>query len=81
MTSLRRRALGILLIIAAGAVMAAGYGTAPSAAACTAANNLALELGNPATCAATPPVAYFIGALVLLLAGLLVIVLWRRIAD
>jgi hypothetical protein len=81
MNSLRRRALGILLIIAAAAVIAVGYETAPSAAACTAANNLALELGNPATCSTTPPLAYFAGALILLLAGVLVIVPWWRLAD
>jgi hypothetical protein len=81
MNSLRRRALGILLIIAAAAVVAVGYGTAPSTAACAAANNLALELGNPATCSATPPLAYFVGALILLIAGLLVLVPWWRLAD
>jgi hypothetical protein len=81
MTTLRRRALGILLLSAAAAVIAVGYGTAPSAAACTAANNLALELGNPVTCSTTPPAAYFIGALVLLIAGLLVLVPWWRLAD
>jgi hypothetical protein len=81
MNRLRRRALGILLIIAAAAVIAVGYGTAPSAATCTAANNLALELGNPATCSATPPAAYFIGAIILLIAGLLVIVPWWRLTD
>ncbi len=81
MNTLRRRAVGILLIIAAAAVLAVGYGTAPSAAACTAANNLALELGNPATCSTTPPAAYFIGAAILLIAGLLVLVPWSRLAD
>jgi hypothetical protein len=81
MNALRRRALGILLTIAAAAVLAVGYGTAPSAAACTRANNLALELGNPATCSTTPPMPYFIGAIILLIAGLLVIVPWWRLAD
>ena len=81
MNSLRRRAVGILLIIAAVAVLAAGYATAPSAAACAAVNNLALELGNPATCSTTPPAAYFIGALILLIAGVLVLVPWWRLAD
>lgn len=57
-------------------MLAAGYVTAPSAAACTAANNLALELGNPATCSTTPAAAYFIGALILLIAGALVLVPW-----
>ena len=81
MNTLRRRALGIALVIAAAAVIAVGYATAPSAAACTAANNLALELGNPATCATTPPMAYFIGAIILLIAGLLALVPWWRLVD
>jgi len=78
MNTLRRRAVGISLIIAAAAVVAVGYGTAPSAAACATANNLAHELGNPATCSTTPPAAYFIGAVTLLIAGLLVLVPWWR---
>ena len=81
MNALRRRAVSILLIVAAAAVLAVGYGTAPSAATCTTANNLALELGNPATCSTTPPASYFIGALILLIAGLLVLVPWWRLAD
>jgi hypothetical protein len=81
MNSLSRRALGILLLIAAAAVLAAGYAAAPSAATCTAVNNLDLELGNPATCSTTPPMVYFIGAAILLIAGLLAIVPWRRLAD
>jgi hypothetical protein len=81
MNALRRRAVGILLIIAAAAVLAVGYGTAPSAAACTTANNLALELGNPETCSTTPPAAYFIGTVILLIAGLLILVPWWRLAD
>ena len=81
MNTLRRRAVGILLIIAAAAVLAVGYLTAPSAAACTAANNLALELGNPATCSTTPPMPYFIGAVILLITGLLILVPWWRLAD
>jgi hypothetical protein len=81
MNSLRRRALGILLIIAAAAVITVGYVTVPSAAACTAANKLNLELGNPATCSTTPPAVYFAGAIILLIAGLLIIVPWRRLAE
>jgi hypothetical protein len=81
MNSLRRRALGILLLIAAAAVIAVGYATAPSAAACAAANNLALELGNPATCSTTPPMAYFVGAIILLIAGGLALVPWWRLVD
>ena len=81
MNALRRCVLGILLLIAAAAVIAFGYVTAPSAAACTAANNLALELGNPATCSTTPPAAYFIGSIALLVAGLLVLVPWWRLGD
>ena len=70
-----------MLIIAAAAVLTVGYATAPSAAACTRANNLALELGNPATCSTTPPAVYFIGAVILLIAGLLILVPWWRLAD
>ena len=81
MNASRRRALGISLVIAAAAVIAVGYGTAPPATACTTANNLALELGNPLTCSTTPPTAYFICAIVLLIAGLLVVVPWWRRAD
>ena len=81
MNALRRRTLGIVLIIAAAAVLAAGYATAPSAAACTRANNLALELGNPATCSTTPPAVSLIGAVILLIAGLLILVPWWRLAD
>jgi hypothetical protein len=81
MNALRRRAVGILLIIAAAAVLAVGYGTAPSAAACTTANNLALELGNPETCSTMPSAAYFVGTVILLIAGLLILAPWWRLAD
>jgi hypothetical protein len=70
-----------LPIIAAAAVLAVGDGTAPSAAACTTASNLALELGNPSARSTTPLAAYFIGAVILVIAGALAIVLWWRLAD
>jgi len=41
----------------------------------------ALEPGNPATCSTTPPAAYFVGAIILLIAGGLALVPWWRLVD
>jgi hypothetical protein len=74
-----RRALGILLVIAGPVIVAIGYRNTPSASACAMANNIARELGESATCSATPSALYFAAGAVLLIAGLLVIVpQWRR---
>jgi hypothetical protein len=73
-----RRALGILLIIAGPVIVGIGYSTAPSASSCATANNIAFELGEPATCSPTPSVLYFAVGAVLLIAGLLVMVPWAR---
>jgi hypothetical protein len=74
-----RRTLGILLVIAGPVVVAIGYLKAPSASACTMANGLANDLGQPATCSTTPPAAYFAVGGVLLIAGLIVVIPWTRI--
>ena len=73
-----RRALGILLIVAGPAMVVIGYLIAPSASSCAAANSIAFELGQPATCSTTPSVAYFAVGAVLLVAGLLVTLPWAR---
>ena len=50
MTGMRRRAVGILLIIAAPAAVAIGYANAPSASACSRINDLNQALGEDPTC-------------------------------
>lgn len=74
-----RRVLGILLVIAGPVIVGIGYLTAPSASSCTAANNIAFELGQPATCSTTPSVLYFAAGAVLLVAGVLALVPWARL--
>ena len=64
-----RRALGILLVIAGPVIVAIGYRNTPSASACAMANNIARELGESATCSATPSALYFAAGAVLLIAG------------
>jgi hypothetical protein len=73
-----RRVLGILLIIAGPVIVGLGYLTAPSASSCTVANNIAFELGQPATCSTTPSALYFIAGAVLLVAGALIMMPWGR---
>ena len=73
-----RRVLGILLIIAGPAIAGVGYLTAPWASSCTAANNIAFELGQPATCSTTPSALYFVAAAVLLVGGVLIMMPWAR---
>jgi hypothetical protein len=73
-----RRALGILLIIAGPFVVAFGYLTAPSASSCAAANKISLDLGQPASCATTPSILYFVGGAVLLIVGVLLVLPWSR---
>jgi hypothetical protein len=46
MTGMRRRALGVLLIIAAPVAIAIGYVNAPSASACSRINDLNQALGE-----------------------------------
>ena len=74
-----RRVLGILLVIAGPVIVGAGYLTAPSASSCTAANSIAFELGQPATCSTTPSVLYFAAGGVLLVAGAATLVPWARL--
>jgi hypothetical protein len=73
-----RYPLGILLAIAGPVVVGVGYLKAPSASACAAANSLALDLGQPATCSTTPSALYFVAGAVLLIAGVLIILPWSR---
>jgi len=73
-----RRVLGILLIIAGPVIVGLDYLTAPSASSCTAANSIAFELGEPATCSTTPSALYFVAGAVLLLAGVLIMMPWGR---
>jgi hypothetical protein len=73
-----RYPLGILLAIAGPVVVGVGYLKAPSASACTAANAIALDLGQPATCSTTPSPLYFVAGAVLLIAGVLIILPWSR---
>jgi hypothetical protein len=77
-----RRALGVLLIIAAPVAVAIGYMNAPSASTCSRINDLNQALGAGPTCSTAPPVVYYWFAAVLLIAGLLVIVpWWRRLVE
>jgi hypothetical protein len=82
MTGMRRRALGILLIIAAPVAVAIGYATAPSASACSRINDLNQALGAAPTCSTAPSAAYFAAGAVLVIAGVLVIIpWWRRLVE
>jgi len=78
MSGMRRRALGVLLIIAAPVAVAIGYVNAPSATPCTRINNLNQALGEEPTCSTAPSVAYFAAGALLVIAGVLVIVPWWR---
>ena len=78
MTGMRRRAVGILLIIAAPAAVAVGYANAPSASACSRINDLNQALGEGPTCSTAPSMAYFVAAALLVIAGVLIIVPWWR---
>ena len=80
MRGMRRRALGVLLIIAAP--VAIGYVNAPSASACSRINNLNQALGEGPTCSTAPSAAYIAAAALLVIAGVLVIVpWWRRLVE
>jgi hypothetical protein len=69
MTGMRRRALGVLLIIAAPVAVAIGYVNAPSASACSRINDLNQALGEGPTCSTAPSAAYFAAAAMLLIAA------------
>jgi hypothetical protein len=82
MSGMRRRALGVLLIIAAPVAVAAGYVNAPSASACSRINDLNQALGEGPTCSTAPSVAYFVAGALLVIAGALIIVpWWRRLVE
>ena len=82
MRGMRRRALGVLLIIAAPVAVAIGYANAPSASACSRINDLNQALGEGPTCSTAPSPAYFAAAALLLIAGILIIVpWWRRLIE
>jgi hypothetical protein len=71
-----RLGFGLLLIIAAPIVIAAGYANKPSASACSYINQVNTSLGNPATCSTTPGTGYFVAAAILGAAGLLFTAPW-----
>jgi hypothetical protein len=82
MSGMRRRALGVLLIIAAPVTIAIGYVNAPSASACSRINDLNQALGEGPTCSTAPSAAYFAAAALLLIAGVLITVpWWRRLVE
>jgi hypothetical protein len=82
MSGMRRRALGIVLIVAAPVAVAVGYANAPSASACTRINDLNRALGAGPTCSTAPSAAYFVAGAVLVIAGVLVLVpWWRRLIE
>ena len=82
MSGMRRRALGIVVIIAAPVAIAVGYANAPSASACSRINDLNRALGAAATCSTAPSMAYFVAAALLVIAGVLIIVpWWRRLVE
>jgi hypothetical protein len=78
MSGMRRRALGIALIVAGIAAVAVGYLNAPSASACARINDLNQALGAEPTCSTAPAALYFWAAAGLAIAGLLVLVPWWR---
>jgi hypothetical protein len=71
-----RLGFGILMLIAAPIVVVAGYANVPSASACNYVNSVNAQLGQPATCSTTPAAGYFVGAGILLAAGLLFTAPW-----
>jgi UPF0716 family protein affecting phage T7 exclusion len=82
MSGMRRRALGVLLIIAAPAAVGIGYVNAPSAGACSRINNLNQALGEGPTCSTVPSAAYFVAGALMVIAGVLTIVpWWRRLVE
>ena len=82
MTGIRRRVLGIVLIVAGPATVAVGYASAPSASACARINDFNQALGEGPTCSTTPSAAYLWLGAVLLIAGLLVLIpWWRRLVE
>jgi hypothetical protein len=82
MSGMRRRALGIALIVAGPVVVALGYATAPSASACSRVNDLNRALGLGPTCSTAPSATYLWVGAVLAIAGLLVIIpWWRRLIE
>jgi hypothetical protein len=82
MSGMRRRALGVLLIIAAPVAVAIGYVNAPSASACSRINDLNQALGEGPTCSTAPSAAYFVAGALLMIAGVLIIVpWWRRLVE
>jgi hypothetical protein len=82
MSGMRRRALGVLLIIAAPVAVAIGYVNAPSASACSRINDLNQALGEGPTCSTAPSVPYFVAGALLVIAGVLVLVpWWRRLVE
>ena len=78
MSGMRRRALGVLLIIAAPVAVDIGYVNAPSASACSRINDLNQALGEGPTCSTAPSLAYFVVGALLAIAGVLIIVPWWR---
>jgi len=81
-SGMSRRVLGIALIVAGPAAVAAGYASAPSASACSRVNDLNRALGLGPTCSTAPSAAYFWAGAVLVIAGVLVIVpWWRRLVE
>ena len=82
MSGMRRRALGVLLIIAAPVAVAIGYANAPSASACSRINDLNRALGAGPACSTAPSAAYFVAGALLAIAGVLIIVpWWRRLVE
>jgi hypothetical protein len=81
MSGMRRRAVGVLLIIAAPVAVAVGHVNAPSASACSRINDLNQALGEGPTCSTAPSVAYFAASALLVIAGLLIIVPWWRLVE
>jgi hypothetical protein len=82
MSGMRRRALGVLLIIAGPVAVAVGYADAPSASTCSRINDLNQALGAGPTCSTAPSAAYFVAGAALVIAGALVIIpWWRRLVE
>ena len=82
MSGMRRRVLGVLLIVAAPAAVAVGYANAPAASACDRINDYDRALGLGPTCSTAPSALYFWAGVALVIAGLLVIVpWWRRLVE
>jgi hypothetical protein len=75
----RRIFFGILLMIAAPAIILVGYGTVPDSAVCFIVNQGNAKLGQPPSCSSVPSLGYFVVTVICFVAGLLTLAPWLRL--